>query len=285
MNCSSVRNRPIDLRAGFDQVRHVDQEAGVHVEPDPNAVEADRRHVAERAKLRLLARAHTRPFGVGRLDVRRRAQIDLAGIAVDDDRVAVLDNLGHVGDVADRRDRQRPRDDRDMTRGAPLLEHQAAQTRSVVIEQSRRAHRPRDQNCVFRQFLRQQHKALARELMQQSVGDIGEIVQPVAQIGIRLPLQLGARVVLDPLDRGFGGQPRTHRFAQPAQPASVMRDHPEGFQHVAMFARPAVVTAVDQLVDRGAHGADRRLRAAAVRNRRRRRQSSTPRRAADACTT
>ena len=74
--------------------------------------------------------------------------------------------------------------------------------------------------------------------MQQSVGDIGEIVQPVAQIGIGLALQLGARVVLDPLDRGLGGQPAAHRLAQPAQPAAVVRDHPEGFEHVAMLARP-----------------------------------------------
>ena len=83
-------------------------------------------------------------------------------------------------------------------------------------------------------------EALAGELMQQPVGEIVEIVQPLAQIGLGLALQFGAGVVLHALDRGFGGQAASHRLAQPAQPAAVMREHAEGFQHLAMLARPDV---------------------------------------------
>ena len=66
-----------------------------------------------------------------------------------------------------------------------------------------------------------------------------------------------ARVVLDAFDRRLGGQAAGHRFAQPAQPAAVVGDHAKGFQNVAMFARTAVVAAVDEGVDRGAHRVDR----------------------------
>ena len=162
--------------------------------------------------------------------------MDFAGVAVDDDRVALLDDLGNVRDVADGGNRQRARDDGDVARRARLLEHHAAQPRAVVVEQRRRAHRTRDQDRVFRQLLGQQDEALAGKLMQQAIGDVGQVVQPIAQVGVGLALQLGARVVLHPLDRRLGGQARTHRLAQPAQPAAIVGDHAERLEHVAMFA-------------------------------------------------
>ncbi len=95
--------------------------------------------------------------------------------------------------------------------------------------------------------------------MQEAVGDVGQIMQPVAQVRIGLPLQFRPRVVLHSLDCRFGGQTRTHRLAQPPQPAAVMRDHAESLEHVAVLAGLAVVASVDEVVDRGAHRADRRL--------------------------
>ena len=85
--------------------------------------------------------------------------------------------------------------------------------------------------------------------MQQTVGKIVEIMQPLAYIGLGLPLQFGARVVLHALDRGFGRQSSRHRLAQPAQPAPVMREEPECFQHIAMFAWTHVAT-FDQKIER-----------------------------------
>ena len=102
--------------------------------------------------------------------------------------------------------RQGARDDGDVARRARFLQHHAAQPGAVVVEQRRRAHRARDEDRVFRQLARQQHQALAGELVQQAVGDVGQVVQAVAQIGVGLALQLGARVVLHPLDRRLGGQ-------------------------------------------------------------------------------
>ena len=247
------------LRAGLVEMRHVDQQAGVHVQADRHAVDGDARRVAQRAVLVLPARAQPRLFGVGRLDVRLRAHLHFAGHAVDDDRVALFDDLGDVGQVADGGDRQGARDDGDVARRARFLQHHAAQPRAVVVEQRRRAHRARDQDRVVRQLARLQHQALAGELVQQAVGDVGQVVQAIAQIGVGLALQPGAGVVLHPLDRRLGGQAARHRLAQPAQPAAVVGDHPERLQHLAMLAGAAVVAAVDQRVDRGAHRLDRLL--------------------------
>ena len=117
------------LRPGFRQMRHVDEEPGVHVQADRDAVEADCRRVAKSAILRLAPGAHARLFGISRLDVRRRAQIDLARVAVDDDRVALLDDFGDIRDVAHGGNGERAGDDGDMARGARLLEHETAQPR------------------------------------------------------------------------------------------------------------------------------------------------------------
>ena len=242
-------------------MRHVDEQPRIHVQADRDAVEGDGGNIAQRAVLRLLAGAHAGLFGVSRFHVRWRAQMNFACVAVDDDRVALLDDLGDVGNVAHGRNRQRAGDDRQMARGARLLEHKPAQTRPVVVEERGRTHRARNEDGAFRQLFGQQDEALTRELMQEPVGDVGQIMQPIAQIRIGLSLQLGARIVLNALDRGLGGEARTHRLPQTTQPAAVMRDHAERLEHVAVLARDPVVAPVDQRIDRGAHRADRRLQA------------------------
>ena len=77
-------------------MREIDDEAGVHVQADRDAVAGHRRGVAQGAILVLPARAQARLLAIGFLDVGLRAQLHFAGDAVDDDRVAVLDDLGDV---------------------------------------------------------------------------------------------------------------------------------------------------------------------------------------------
>ena len=137
-------------------------EAGIDHQRDRLAVLGDAGPVAQRAVLRLPPRAQLHPLAIGGFDVGRRAHMHCAGRAVDDDGVARLDEAGGVVDLADRRDAERARDDRDM-RGRPaFLQHQAAQPFAVVVEQRRRAHRARDQDGVFRQLLARRRVILAR---------------------------------------------------------------------------------------------------------------------------
>ena len=74
------------------------------------------------------------------------------------------------------------------------------------------------------------------QLAHQPVGEIVEVVQPLAQIGIGGAQHAGAGVGLHALDAGFGGEAGHHRLAQPVQPALVMREHAVGFEHLAMLA-------------------------------------------------
>ena len=107
--------------------------------------------------------------------------------------------------------------------------------------------------------------ALAGQLAQQAVGEVVEIVQALAQIGIGLALQFRARVVLHALHRRLGGEARFQRLAQPPQPAAVIGEHADGFEHVAMLAHAVAVAARDQLVDLLAHGLDRGVEPAQFR--------------------
>ncbi len=73
------------------------------------------------------------------------------------------------------------------------FEHEAAQFGAIVFEQRGRPHGAGDDDGIVGQILVRGHKTLAGQLMQQPVGEIVEIVQAFAQIGVGLALQLGAR--------------------------------------------------------------------------------------------
>jgi hypothetical protein len=107
----------------------------------------------------------------------------LARAAIDDDGVAVLDQGRDVLDVADGGNAERTRHDGDVARRAALLEHEAAQLLAVVFEQRGRPHHARDEDGVVWQIGVARHERLAGELMQHAIGEIVEIMQPVAEIG------------------------------------------------------------------------------------------------------
>ena len=240
---------------------------------DGDAVPGDGGDVAQLAVLLLPLGAQPRHLGVGVLDVGRWPHMHVAERAIDDDGVARLDEIENIGDVARRRDAERARDDGDMAAAAGVFEHEAAQFGAVIFEQRGRPHGARDDDRIVGQFVVGGDEALAGQLMQQAVGEIVEIVQPLAHRGFGAALQLGAGVVLDALDRRLGGEAGVDGLAQTAQPAAVMGDHAEGLQHVAMFARPHIA-AFDQAVDRIAHRARSPCRAAPFRAWRLRRRAA-----------
>ena len=223
------------LRARLMHMRHVQQQAGVHVQAERDPVGGDVGRVAQGAILVLAARAQARRVGVRRLDVRRWSNRNHARLPVDNDRIPGFDDFRNVPHAADDRNAHRPRDDGDMAVRRTLFEREAAQPRPVVVEQRRGAHRAGDENGVLRKFARREHQFLAGKLMQQPIGDVGEVVEAIAHVRIGLPLQLRARVVLHALDRSFGGQAAADRLSQAAQPTAVMGDHSEGFEDLAML--------------------------------------------------
>ncbi len=127
-----------------------------------------------------------------------------------------------------------------------VLQHQAAQIGALVVEQRRPG------PCCGRREWRCPGSAPpwggshAGELLQQAIGEIVEIVQPLAQIRIGLALQFGAGVVLHALDRRFRRQAGIQRLAQAPHPAAIVGEHAHGFEHVAVFAGAVAVAARDQ---------------------------------------
>ena len=98
---------------------------------------------------------------------------------------------------------------------------------------------------------------LAQQLVHQAVGEIVEIVQPLAQIRIGGAQHARAGIRLHALDRGLGGEAGRHRFFQAMHPAAVVGEHPVGLEHVAMLAAVGHFAALEQDVEIRAQGLDR----------------------------
>ena len=168
-------------------------------------------------------------------------------------------------------DAERARDDRDMRVRAAFLEDEAAQALAVVVEQRRRAHGAGDQDGVFRQALARRRVVLAEQLAHQPVGEVVEVVQALAQIRVGRAQHARAGVGLDALDRGLGGQAGDHGLFEPVHPAAVVGEHAVGLEHLAMLAAVGDLAALEQDVEVGAHGLDRRRPGASAPSARRRR--------------
>jgi hypothetical protein len=99
---------------------------------------------------------------------------------------------------------------------------------------------------------------------QQAVAQILQIGEPFAQIGIRDLLHARARVVLDPLHRGFRGEAGIDGVADTAEPAAVLGEHAIGLEDLPVLARLAKIGAREQRVDGAMHALDRRLEPGAL---------------------
>ena len=100
---------------------------------------------------------------------------------------------------------------------------------------------------------------LAHQHAHQPVGEIVEVVQAVAQIRIGGAQHARAGVGLHALDAGLGGEAGHHRLAHLVQPALVVAEHAVGFEHLAMLAAVGHVAVLEQAVEIGAEGGDRRV--------------------------
>ena len=88
------------------------------------------------------------------LDIGTRPDQHLAVVAVNDHDVAIVDPLGRLGDAADHRDIESPRDDRDMRRRRAFFQHQRLDPPAGVIQQLGRPHRVRDEDELGRRVRR-----------------------------------------------------------------------------------------------------------------------------------
>ena len=123
-----------------------------------------------------------------------------------------------------------------MARRAAFLEHEAAQALAVVVEQLGGTHGAGDQDGVLRQVAGGRRADPAGQHAQQAVGEIVDVVQPLARVRIDLAQHAGAGVVAHALHGGLGGQAGEQRLVEPAPPAAVVGEHAEGLEHLAVLA-------------------------------------------------
>ena len=188
--------------------------------------------------------------------------MQIAGRAVDDDGVARIDRCRWRWRFRRPREcRARARRSRHANAGRPppAPGRAAACGRSRAAPPAPSSARP-GWRCPA--GVARRRVVVAGELAHQPIGEVVEIVQPFAQIGIGLAQQFarGCRTARarPPLPRSG----RCHRLAQLVQPAAVIGEHAVGFEHVAVLAAVGDVAALEHSVEIGAQAWPSRRRAA-----------------------
>ena len=122
-----------------------------------------------------------------------------------------------------------------------------------MVEELGRADAARHEHRAFGHLLR---PVPAHEIAQEPVGEVVEIVQPLAQIGIGDAFHARAHHGLHLLHRDLRGEAALDRLVEPAHPALVAREHPVGLEDVAMLGGGAEAVRGHHAVDILAHGRD-----------------------------
>jgi hypothetical protein len=155
-------------------------------------------------------------------------------LAIDDDRIAVFRQRGNAGDLAHHRNAHGAGNDHHMAGNGPIFENKSADRSPWIVKQFRCPHGAGHDDGVLRQTLAAGHKT--GQLPEQPVGEVVEIMQPLAQIGIRHVDHAGSGVALHLLHRRLAGQSVADRFLELAHPAAIMGKHPVGFENRPVLA-------------------------------------------------
>ncbi len=220
---------------------------------DLDPVAGHRRGVAQGFVKGAAARARGHRRGDRLLDIGARADQHRPVLAVDDHDVARFDPARRLGDAADDRDIEGAGDDRDMGGRRAFLEHQPLDPPVRVIQQLGRPHGVGDEDEFGRHLGGGHAGGLPGQKLLQPVGEILQIVEPLAQIGVGHLHHAALGLVAHLLHRGFGGEAAAHRLGDAPEPAAVGGEHAIGLDDVAVFAGAEAVAGVDQPVDRVLH--------------------------------
>ena len=92
----------------------------------------------------------------------------------------------------------------------------------------------------------------AGQAQQQAVGEILQVAEPLADVGIGRLAEPRAHVVEGALHARLGGEARADRLAHALEPAAIVDEHAEGLEDLALLARLHVVR-LEHAVDVVAH--------------------------------
>ena len=197
MSGISVRNSPTPSAPVARRCGQVDQQPGIQQQLDRDAVARHRRQVAQGLVIARAAACARSIAAATDCWMSSLGRISTCAVVAIDDRRCRRARCGRVAscDPADHRNVEGARDDRDMRGRRAFLEHQPHDPPVRVIQQLGRPHRARDQDEFVRQVGASAPGAVpAGEMLLQPVGEILEIEQPLAQIGVGRPASCGVRV-------------------------------------------------------------------------------------------
>ena len=155
-------------------------------------------------------------------------------IAIHHDVIAIQRLGGDPLGMDHQRNRQRTGHDRGMASDRAFFQHDAVQV-TAIFQQFPRSDIARHKNRVCGQF-GPGFRALPGQDAQQPVGQVIQIVQPLAQIGVCHLLHAFARRRLFLFHRRLGAQAPGDVLLHALHPALGIGKHPVGFQHVQLFA-------------------------------------------------
>jgi len=89
---------------------------------------------------------------------------------------------------------------------------------------------------------------MAGENAQQPHGQVVDVVQALAQVGVWLAQEAVAHVGMDTLCRRLGGEAGIDGLADAAHPAAVIGEHAEGLQHFARSIAAPDIHLGDQII-------------------------------------
>ena len=142
-----------------------------------------------------------------------------------------------------------------MAGGRPFLQQEATKPGPVVLEEVGGTQIPGDEDRVVGQFPR--HASIARQVAQEPVVQVFQVVQALAQVGVPGLAQARAMLGAHPFDGGLGRQSVAHGVFEAPVPAAVVREHPIGLEHFVRGIDQAVL-AFEHLVDLALQALQRR---------------------------
>ena len=226
---------------------------------DARAVAGRRGLIAQRGELGAAALPGGEPRLEGLVGGGGGAYEDALLAGIEQQHLALGHRLADGAAAAEHRHPHRTRDDGDVRGERAFLQHHALQPAAIIFEQFRRPQVARDQDRVLPEPQLRGGAELARHGAQQPVGEILQIVHPVAQQRIVDLAHPHPGALLDTLDRGLGGQPAVDRLVDAPAPTLVIGEHLVRREHVLVLAGHAELGLAGHPVDLLAHLPERRI--------------------------
>ena len=227
--------QPDTVRPALIEVRHVDEEAGIHVENNALSVFCNSWRMPQLEEASLPPSPEARLVGVSPDQLQRRANMKLPCRSIEDRRVSVIGSRHDIGHLDKNGQIEGAGDNGNVGGRAAIFDHETAQLLGIVIEKLGRSHVVSDEDGVVRQPAQSRAMVVSLQRAEQSVGKIVEVVRALAPEAVAGLHELRAHILLHALDRGLRRKAGRDRLAHTARPAPVVGEHLHRFDDLLVL--------------------------------------------------